>query len=48
VIVSSVAQEQALDRLGITGLRIETLNFVDETAGWRQRLFDLAAPVRTV
>jgi methylenetetrahydrofolate reductase (NADPH) len=47
-LVSSIAEEQALERLAITGLRIDTLNFVDETAGWRQRLFDLAAPGRGI
>ena len=47
-VATTIAKESALDRLAITGLRIDTLNLVDETAGWRQRLFDLAAPVREI
>lgn len=47
-LIVSLARDAALDRLHIGGIRIETLNFLDETAAWRQQLFDLAAPRRTV
>lgn len=45
-LMASLAQDRSLERLDISGVRIDTLNYLDENAGWRQRLFDLANPNR--
>lgn len=45
-LVASLAQDRSLDRLGVCGVRIDTLNYLNENAAWRQQLFDLANPNR--
>ncbi|MBT8216201.1 MAG: hypothetical protein KJO17_05055 [Acidimicrobiia bacterium] len=46
--VAELGSDQGLDRLGVSGLLIDTGNHINANAAWRQQLFDLAAPGRAV
>ena len=47
-LVLDLARQPVVDRLTITGLRVETLNRIEMTAAWRQYLYDLSQPARSV
>lgn len=47
-LVTELARDRALEQLDVSGLRIETLNRLDATAAWRQRIYDLAAAPKEV
>ena len=47
-LVVDLARQPVVDRLTITGLRVETLNRIQMTAAWRQYLYDLSQPARSV
>lgn len=42
-----LAEDHVLDRLAVSGIRLDTGNAVNTTEDWRQRLYDLAQTVRS-
>ncbi len=46
-LVAELAVQPVVDRLGVGGLRLETLNEIEPTAAWRQQVYDLAQQTRT-
>jgi len=46
-LVVELADDQALERLVISGLRLDTCNEVAGTEDWRQRIYDLVQPARS-
>ena len=45
--VLELAADHALDRLEVTGLRLDTCNEVQATEDWRQQIYDLAHTARS-
>jgi len=46
-LVVELADDQALERLEISGLRLDTCNEVEATEDWRQRIYDFVQPARS-
>ena len=46
-LVVDLARQPVVERLGLTGLRVETFNHIHATAAWRQELYDLSHQARS-
>lgn len=46
-LVAALADQAVMDRLNVSGLRVETLNAIDAAAAWRQQIYDFTQKART-
>jgi len=46
-LVVELARQPVVERLGLTGLRVDTFNHIHATAAWRQGLYDLSQQTRS-